>query len=71
MEREKGRVDRSETFDEFLAAEGILAETEEAALNQVIADQIKAAMQTEGLSKTDMAARTKTEPAAARPATRP
>jgi antitoxin HicB len=57
MERKKGRIDRSETFDEFLATEGILAETEEAALKQVIADQIKAAMQTEGLSKTDMAAR--------------
>lgn len=60
MEHKKGRVDRSETFDEFLASEGILAETEEAALKQVIADQIKAAMQTEGLSKTDMAARMKT-----------
>ncbi len=60
MERKKGRIDRSETFDEFLAAEGILAETEEAALKQVIADQIKAAMQAEGLSKTDMAARMKT-----------
>jgi hypothetical protein len=60
MERKKGRIDRSETFDEFLASEGILAETEEAALKQVIADQIKAAMQTEGLSKTDMAARMKT-----------
>jgi hypothetical protein len=60
MERKKGRIDRSETFDEFLASEGILAETEEAALKQVIADQIKAAMRTEGLSKTDMAARMKT-----------
>ena len=29
MERKKGRIDQSETFDEFLAAEGILAETEE------------------------------------------
>jgi len=60
MGRKKGRIDRSETFDEFLAAEGILAETEEAALKQVIADQIKAAMKSEGLSKTDMAARMKT-----------
>jgi hypothetical protein len=60
MERKKGCIDRSKTFDEFLASEGILAETEEAALKQVIAEQIKAAMQTEGLSKTDMAARMKT-----------
>lgn len=60
MEQRKGRIDRSETFDEFLASEGLLAETEEAALKQVIADQIKAAMQAEGLSKTDMAARMKT-----------
>jgi len=60
MARKKGHIDRSETFDEFLAAEGILGETEEAALKQVIADQIRAAMDAEGISKTDMAARMKT-----------
>ena len=60
MARKKGHIDRSETFDEFLAGQGILAETEEAALKQVIADQIKSAMESEGLSKTDMAARMKT-----------
>ena len=60
MNRRKGRIDRTETFDEFLAGQGILAETEEAALKQVIADQIKSAMESEGLSKTDMAARMKT-----------
>ena len=29
--RTKGRIDRNETFDEFLAKDGILAETEDAA----------------------------------------
>ncbi|MFL4968887.1 MAG: Fis family transcriptional regulator [Xanthobacteraceae bacterium] len=56
----KGYVDRSETFDEFLAKEGLLAETEDAALKEIIADQIKVAMTEEGLSKTAMAARMKT-----------
>ena len=44
MKRKKGRIDRSETFDEFLAKDGILAETEDAALKEIIADQIKVAM---------------------------
>jgi antitoxin HicB len=56
----KGYVDRSESFDEFLAKDGLLAETEDAALKEVIADQIKVAMAEEGLSKTAMAARMKT-----------
>jgi len=58
--RMKGCVDRNETFDEFLAKDGLLAETEDAALKEIIADQIKVAMSEEGLSKTAMAARMKT-----------
>ena len=58
--RRKGRIDRSETFDEFLAKDGILAETEDAAIKEIIADQIKVAMDQQGLSKTQMAARMKT-----------
>jgi antitoxin HicB len=58
--RAKGYVDRSETFDEFLANDGLLAETEDAAIKEIIADQIKVAMDEEGLSKTAMAARMKT-----------
>lgn len=58
--RRKGHIDRSETFDEFLAKDGLLAETEEAALKEIIADQIKVAMDVEGLSKTAMAARMNT-----------
>ena len=56
----KGHIDRSETFDEFLAKDGILAETEDAAIKEIIADQIKVAMGKQGLSKTAMAARMKT-----------
>ena len=60
MTAKKGYIDRSESFDEFLAADGLLEETEEVALKQVIADQVTAAMQESGLSKTAMAARMKT-----------
>jgi antitoxin HicB len=60
LKRTKGYVDRSESFDEFLEKDGLLDECEEAALKQVIADQIKAAMEAEGLSKTTMAERMRT-----------
>jgi transcriptional regulator GlxA family with amidase domain len=58
--KKKGRIDRSESFDEFLAKDGILAETEDAAIKEIIADQIKAAMDKQKLSKTEMAARMRT-----------
>ena len=58
--KKKGTIDRSESFDEFLAKDGILAETEDAAVKEIIADQIKVAMDKNGLSKTAMAARRKT-----------
>src|SRR5436853_4967990 len=58
--KKKGQVDRSETFDDFLAKDGILAETEDAAIKEIIADQIKVAMQKQKLNKTEMAARMKT-----------
>ncbi len=48
----KARVDRSESFDEFLERDGLLAETEDAAIKEIIADQIKVAMDKNGLSKT-------------------
>jgi antitoxin HicB len=57
---QRGYIDRSETFDEFLAKDGLLAETEDAALKEIIADQIIVAMTKQGLSKTAMAARMKT-----------
>jgi len=58
--RRKGSIDRGETFDEFLAKEGLLAETEDAAIKEIIADQIKVAMDLQHLSKSAMAARMKT-----------
>lgn len=60
MTNRKGKIDRSESFDEFLAKDGLLAEAEDAALKEIIADQIKVAMQEEGLTKSKMAARMRT-----------
>ena len=37
MKKRKGRIDRSESFDEFLAKDGLFAETENAALKEIIA----------------------------------
>jgi antitoxin HicB len=58
--KKKGFIDRSETVDDFLEKDGLLAETEDAAVKQIIADQIKAAMDKQRVSKTAMAARMKT-----------
>jgi antitoxin HicB len=58
--RKRGYVDSSETFDDFLAKDGLLAETEDAAIKEIIADQIKVAMDKQKLTKTEMAARMKT-----------
>ncbi len=38
-QKRKGHIDRSETFDEFLAKDGILAETEDAAGDHRRSDQ--------------------------------
>ncbi len=57
MERRKGHIARDETFDDFLAEQGMLADCEELALKEIIADQIKAAMKENGITKTAMAAR--------------
>jgi DNA-directed RNA polymerase beta subunit len=58
--RKKGYIDRGETFDDFLANDGILGDTEDAAIKEIIADQIKAAMARQKLTKTQMAVRMKT-----------
>jgi antitoxin HicB len=58
--RRKKHVDRGATFDQLLAKDGILAETEDAAIKEIIADRIKVAMDQQKLSKTAMAARMKT-----------
>jgi hypothetical protein len=59
--RSKGGVAQDETFDDFLDREGMLAETEELALKEIIADQIREAMKERGLTKTAMAARMHTD----------
>ena len=56
----RGSIDRSESFDEFLEKEGLLAETEDAAVKEIIADQIRIAMDEKHLNKSEMAARMKT-----------
>jgi antitoxin HicB len=60
LKKTGGSIDRGETFDEFLGKDGLLAETEDAAIKEIIADQIKVAMTEQHLSKTAMAARMKT-----------
>ncbi len=49
--KKKGRIARDETFDEFLANEGMLAETEGLALKEIIADQIREIMKEKGASR--------------------
>ena len=56
MKREaKGRI--GSFFDDFLAEQGILEETEAQAIKQILADQIKAAMEKDRLTKAAMAVR--------------
>jgi antitoxin HicB len=52
--KKKGKIGSS--FDGFLAEQGILRECEEQAIKQVLADQIKAAMEKDRLTKAAMAA---------------
>ena len=54
----KGRIGSS--FDDFLAEEGILEICEEQAIKQILADQIKAAMEKDHLTKSAMASRMRT-----------
>jgi antitoxin HicB len=49
-----------ETFDEFLADQGMLEACEDHAIKELIAEQLLQAMQQQGLSKVAMAARMKT-----------
>ena len=58
----KGTIDRGETFDEFLDKDGLFGRDLDAAVKQIIADQIKLAMDKQRLSKSKMAARIKTNP---------
>jgi hypothetical protein len=41
MKKRQASIDRNESFDEFLAKEGLLAETEDAAIKEITADRKK------------------------------
>ena len=56
----KGRIAREETFDDFLNEQGLLADAEELAIKELIAEQLRAAMQHEGVTKTALATRMQT-----------
>ncbi|MCX6626187.1 MAG: Fis family transcriptional regulator [Candidatus Solibacter sp.] len=57
-QKKKGEIGSS--FDGFLAEAGILETCEEQALKQMLADQIKAAMEKDSLTKSAMAERMQT-----------
>ncbi len=52
------------SFDDFLAEEGLLEESEAVAVKRVLAFQIRELMESQNLSKTEMARRMKTSRAA-------
>jgi transcriptional regulator GlxA family with amidase domain len=52
----KGSVSR-ETFDEFLASKGMLEACEDHAIKEIIAQQLAAAMEEQGITKVEMAKR--------------
>src|SRR5664279_1565864 len=58
-QKRKGGVSE-ETFDEFLAGQGILGACEDHAVKELIAEQLAAAMEAQGLTKVQMALRMKT-----------
>ena len=59
MVKKKARVSK-ETFDEFLAEQGMLGSSEERAIKEIIAEQLAEAMKAQGITKSAMAERMKT-----------
>ena len=59
MVKKKARVSK-ETFDEFLAEQGMLGSCEERAIKEIIAEQLAEAMKAQGITKSAMAERMKT-----------
>jgi antitoxin HicB len=57
--KRKGSVSE-ETFDEFLADQGMLGACEDHAVKELIAEELAATMEQQGLTKVEMAARMKT-----------
>ena len=56
----KGRIS-AESFDDFLGSQGLLEESEEVAIKRVLAWQIADAMKTQGITKTAMAEKMRTD----------
>ena len=59
MTTKKARLSE-ETFDEFLASQGMLEECEERAIKEIIAAQLSEEMQRQGITKSAMAESMKT-----------
>src|SRR5580704_2251871 len=57
--KQKGSVS-TETFDDFLADQGMLQACEDHAIKEMVAEQLAQAMQKQGLTKMQMAARMRT-----------
>lgn len=60
MARKRRASVSEETFDEFLAEQGMLESAEDHAVKELIAEQLAAAMAEQKLTKVEMAARMKT-----------
>lgn len=54
--KRKGSISQ-ETFDEFLASKGMLEACEDHAIKEIIAEQLAAAMEEQGITKVEMARR--------------
>ena len=59
VKKKKARVSE-ETFDDFLAEQGMLGTCEERAIKEIIAEQLAEAMKAQGITKSAMAERMKT-----------
>jgi len=60
MSRKRKDHVSKETFDDFLAGQGTLEACEDHAVKELIAEQLAAAMQEQGITKVEMATRMKT-----------
>ncbi len=60
MAQKKKSSVSTETFDDFLASQGMLEACEDHAIKELIAEQLAVAMEEQGLTKVEMAARMKT-----------
>jgi antitoxin HicB len=60
MTQKKNDGVSEETFDDFLAGQGMLEACEDHAIKELLAEQLAAAMKEQGLTKVEMAARMKT-----------